>query len=722
VRLLVVDQDSVVRREVVSHLALQGVAVTTAATVAAAREELERATFDVAILSIALPDGSGLEILRMLRGLGSPIHVIVLSGKSEEDDRVDALELGADDYVVKPFFVRELTARILAVQRHQPAYKDRQLTYGAVSIDLASRTLEIDDVAINLTAMEFDLLAFLATRPGHTFSRDALLQAVWHSSGDWQRASTVTEHIRRLRAKLDADPSRPALLRTVRGSGYRFEPPPVDHPRQITPTSAGDAPSLEGTFIVVDGRVVSADETTVELFGVTTEADLIGRDELELVAPQSITALRARRDARAAGFSPGSQIVAIRNPDGTDGYVELSSSPGTWEHQPALVKTVRLSLEEGADLRRIVTGVVTEMSDAVIVTDPHFHIRSWNEAAQRFYGWAEHEVVGRRVDDVLRIAGTEAARSTARQTLAEKGRWFGELSVIARDGSIVNVSTTSTLVRDDAGHAVLVTGVHRLAVAASTLDAMPSTVATDEAELRRGLERDEFVATYEPIVTLEGRRVVAVEASAHWNHPELGLVVPAEVSDPKEHGAAMLEIERVIFERACLQTVIWRRSTRELVLAIHLSNSQLADTTLFDDITATLAKTHLDPRALWLEVTETALVEDIELAVDLLHRFASVGVRVAVDNFGIGWASFAYLKQLPVHALKIDRHFVAGVARDHQAAAIAGSIISLGRELGLAVVATGVETAAQHAGLQALGSPFGQGSWYGPSTTALDVQ
>lgn len=111
-------------------------------------------------------------------------------------------------------------------------------------------------------------------------------------------------------------------------------------------------------------------------------------------------------------------------------------------------------------------------------------------------------------------------------------------------------------------------------------------------------------------------------------------------------------------------------------------------------------------------------MEDLDLAADFLHRLDAFGVRVAVDNFGIGWASLAYLKQLPVHALKIDHHFVAGVADDHRDAVITESILALGRELGLTVIAVGVDTPAQHAALHALGCELGQGPFYGAPTSA----
>jgi PAS domain S-box-containing protein len=381
-------------------------------------------------------------------------------------------------------------------------------------------------------------------------------------------------------------------------------------------------------------------------------------------------------------------------------------------------------MDRGVALRHIITGVTSEVSDAVIVTDDDFRIRSWNTAAERLYGWAEHEVLDRRIEDILRFVASDTTLAAVRQTLGDKGRWFGELSLIARDGSPVNVWTSSATIRDASGQPALVAGVHRPVITHSTVPPASERVALDERVIRNALECGEFVSHYERIVALEPRRVVALAACPRWNHPELGPLAPADLIDSKEHVGAFVDVERMAFARACEQMSTWRQSGLELDLTLHLSNPQLADASLFEDIAATLASSGLDPRALWLEVTETALVEDIDLAADLLHRFEVLGVRVAVDNFGIGWASLTYLKQLPVHALKIDKHFVAGVLNDHRDAAISRSIVALGQDLGLAVVAVGVETDAQDAALRALSCGFGQGPLYGSPTPAagLDLE
>lgn len=236
-RLLLVEDNLDVRRLVIDRLDHDGIAVTAATTVAEAMTELHHGAFDVVLLDLTLPDGSGLDVLEALRALGSDAHVVILSGAGTEMDRVRALRLGADDYVVKPFFVRELSARILAVQRRQDSSRTTAFHFGRLRIDLTAREVAVDGALLHLSTMEFDLLACLAARPRHVFSRDDLLRAVWHSAGDWQRDSTVTEHIRRLRSKIELDPLNPRLLRTARGVGYRFDPPAAEPAEQTAVTS-----------------------------------------------------------------------------------------------------------------------------------------------------------------------------------------------------------------------------------------------------------------------------------------------------------------------------------------------------------------------------------------------------------------------------------------------------------------------------------------------------
>ena len=177
------------------------------------------------LLDVVLGHEDGRALLTELRML-SDVPVVFLTGRGLETDRIAGLRMGADDYVVKPFSPGELAARIESVLRRcRPAQRPTSagLVFGALRIDRRSREVECAGELVELTAKEFDLLVFLAESPRQVFSRQQLLEHVWSSSGDWQDEATVTEHIHRLRRKIELDPDLPPRIITVRGAGYRFE-------------------------------------------------------------------------------------------------------------------------------------------------------------------------------------------------------------------------------------------------------------------------------------------------------------------------------------------------------------------------------------------------------------------------------------------------------------------------------------------------------------------
>lgn len=221
---LVVDDEPVVREVVVRYLQHEGYATLEAGDGKDARRLIETQDPGLVVLDVMLPGTDGLELCRWIRGRSS-LPVILLTARGEEADRIVGLELGADDYVTKPFSPRELVARIRTVLRRSnasPATADR-LEIGDLVVDGSSRQVSRGTTPVALTAREFDLLWFLASHPGRAFSRDQLMDRVW----GYQAAvdtGTVTVHVRRLREKIESDPSRPAHLQTVWGVGYRFDP------------------------------------------------------------------------------------------------------------------------------------------------------------------------------------------------------------------------------------------------------------------------------------------------------------------------------------------------------------------------------------------------------------------------------------------------------------------------------------------------------------------
>lgn len=224
--MLVVDDEPMVREVLTQYLTHDGFDVTEAEDGEQAIELHDANPPDLVLLDLMLPKRHGLEVLRHVR-LGSAVPVILLTALGDEKDRIAGLELGADDYVTKPFSPREVAARVRSVLRRTAAPSPApvsSVSFGDVAVDLQRRSVERAGVEVELTRLEFDLLAYLAANPSRVVSRNELLEAVWQSSSEWQDPATVTVHVRRLRQKLEADPSEPAHLLTAYGVGYRFEP------------------------------------------------------------------------------------------------------------------------------------------------------------------------------------------------------------------------------------------------------------------------------------------------------------------------------------------------------------------------------------------------------------------------------------------------------------------------------------------------------------------
>ena len=221
---LVVDDEPIVRDVVVRYLEREGYTTLEAADGERAKIMLEAQKPDLVVLDVMLPGTDGLELCRWIRSR-SELPVILLTARGEEADRVVGLELGADDYVTKPFSPRELAARVRTVLRRAapPVAVDERLTFEGLELDAATREVRKAGEELKLTAKEFDLLWFLASNPRKVFSRDQLMSRVWGYEAALD-TGTVTVHIRRLREKIEDRPSHPRFLQTVWGVGYRFAP------------------------------------------------------------------------------------------------------------------------------------------------------------------------------------------------------------------------------------------------------------------------------------------------------------------------------------------------------------------------------------------------------------------------------------------------------------------------------------------------------------------
>ncbi len=690
--------------------------VTVTATVEEAKRAVATESFLVAIVDLTLPDGSGLEVLDELRESGSAAHVIVLSESPAERDQVHALLRGADEFVVKPFSLQELTASAVAMRRRaDPRRAASTVQVGHCEIDMRARLVRCGGRLVDLTSKEFDLFAYLAVRPGHAFTREDLLKAVWRSASEWQQPATVTEHIRRLRNKVEPDPRHPVILVTVRGTGYRLDLPSTSDVEQ-----AGTGPSVQvGVLIHIHGRIVFADEVAGDVAGVEADA-LVGMQILDLVAPISLAAATERLADGEAGRQRRSEVMRFVRFDGDEVTVEVRSTATDWHGQPA--RRVQLTLVSDAPtrLRRLVTGVLSEVADAVIITDVHRHIRSWNAAAERVYGWAEAAVLGRHVLDILQWDGDNGQLVEAWDQLDRSGRWSGTFTQVTRDGSTVDILGSKSVLRDDTGETIGTVSVNRLAEVAGRAPT-PELDAELAARVEQGIADDEFVVFYQPVVDLVDGHLLALEALVRWEHPDRGCLAPSEFLDAAERSGLIVDLGELVLTKACVQAAEWRADGADIVLSVNVSTRQLASSGLAERFIDILQASGFNPAHLWLEVTETAVVEEFDKAAQTLRTLVGLGAGVSIDDFGTGWASLTYLQTFPVHALKIDGSFVAGAGINSNDTAIVRAVLSLGAELGLYVIAEGIETAEQRAFLATMGTTLGQGYFFGRPTSAAEV-
>jgi two-component system response regulator ResD len=218
--ILVAESDYAFRAALRRFLEQSGYRVIEADTMANSLRAVFRQEADLVVLDLDR-DGGTADVLTKIRRR-STVPVIVSSSQASEQDRVRLLNLGADDFIDKPYSMPELEARMRAVMRRGSATPTTTLDLGGLVIDHGTRTVMLGEVEVPMTRKEFDLLAFLATSPGRVFSREELLERVWGSTSRWQGCSTVTEHVRRVRLKIESDPESPRWITTVRGIGYRF--------------------------------------------------------------------------------------------------------------------------------------------------------------------------------------------------------------------------------------------------------------------------------------------------------------------------------------------------------------------------------------------------------------------------------------------------------------------------------------------------------------------
>jgi EAL domain-containing protein (putative c-di-GMP-specific phosphodiesterase class I) len=235
-----------------------------------------------------------------------------------------------------------------------------------------------------------------------------------------------------------------------------------------------------------------------------------------------------------------------------------------------------------------------------------------------------------------------------------------------------------------------------------------------ERDLARALEKGELAVVFQPLYAADGERVVGLEALVRWNHPERGMVPPSEFVPVAERSGLVVKLDEWVLRRACEQAAAWPG----LSLAVNLSATNFRQSNVAERLTRVMSETGFDPRRLEIEITESMLLGATADVLGELSELRRMGVRIALDDFGTGYSSLGYLRRFPVDKIKIDKSFVQNLGVTEDAAAIVECVARLGRALGLAVTAEGVETREQHRFVRAAGCHQVQGYLFSPPVAA----
>ena len=523
----------------------------------------------------------------------------------------------------------------------------------------------------------------------------------------------------------------------------------------------------EGLWVTApDGRAAYVNQRLVEILGLEAE-EILGRPVLEVLDPHEQPMTRVL----AAGTDDGTQRheVTYRHPDGGRRSLVVSTSPlddagGAVEGSLAMVADVtdarRLERElRDAALHDGLTGLPnrallrdrlehalareTRSTAALLIDLDRFRVV--NESRGHAAGDTLLADTGHRLaaavrsgDTVARFGGDQflvicedvdeqEARAIAEDALGALRPSFpagsGDVTLTASAGlALTPAPSAGALVRhaETALRAAKAAGGARV----QAYDAEAAAVSEQRfelgVELARSLAADELALHYQPVIGLASGEVVGVEALCRWQHPLLGQVPPSTFIEVAEAEGLAATLDRWVVERALREAAELRASGAlppTAYVAVNVSARSLADPGLAEHVLRAAQTAGTAPQDVLLEVTESATMTDPAAAADLLGRLRRHGFRVAVDDFGTGHSSLAYLRRLPVSVLKVDRSFVAEVATDEHARAITGSIVDLARTMGLSVVAEGVETPAHAAVLRRLGADAGQGWLWSPAVS-----
>jgi len=706
---LVVDDDEGVRNTIVDILTLAGFTVAASASAAEAVAAQLAEPARVAVVDYRLPDTTGLELATRLKQADPDLPVIVLTGNASLETAVAAVGT-VDEYLTKP--VPPL--RLLQTVR--------------VGLERRRLVSENRDLLARLTEANLTLEARVRERTEQLRAdRERLAEAQRTARiGSWEwdfsrEALTTSTELRRL---YGVDPGREV-------SGYEelFRYVPAEDQARIQATVLDalaeqrpfgielhlDLPGGEPRWLRVQGRIQDGGGEPTRLIG--TSQDITDRKDAErALAHQALhdaltglpnrVLLVDRLEQALARTTRSDENVAVLFLD-VDRFKVVNDSRG----------------HAAGD--ELIVGVADRLRATVRPTD----------TVARFGG--DEFVVVCQEDETLSGAMAIADRLVA--ALREPFRIGGEeifLTVSVGIAIAAPGASSETLLRnaDAAMYRAKEQGRARCEFFDETMQTEAATRLELQTTLNWAVQREEMRVFYQPLINITSGALVGVEALLRWQHPDRGIVLPADFIPVAEDAGLIVPIGRQVLERAAADSAAWRTvvPTGPFSIAVNLSAHQLRHPGLLEQVRATLAEHELAGSSLCLELTESALLEDLDGHFRVLMALRDLGVRLALDDFGTGFSSLTYLKRFPVDMVKIDRSFVAGLGVTYCDTAIVRSVIELAHALNLTVVAEGIERPEQLEELRSLGCDLAQGhlfsrplpqtlllQWLGAPSTSL---
>jgi len=666
--LLVVDDNEANRDALSRRLALKGYTVTVAPGGEEALALLDAGAFDLVLLDVEMPGMSGFDVVGRLRARWSPaaLPVIMVTARTDGADVVEAFRLGANDYVTKPIDFPVVLARIVTQLEHRRA---------VVALRESEERYALALQGSNDGVWDWNL----ASNAVHWSARwKAML-----GYGDDEVGTSPDEWLGRVHPD-DRAAVTAALDAHLAGAPEFFE---SEH-RILHRTGAYRWVRCRGAAVrSADGKATRlagslTDVTEAKVFDALT--GLPNRFLFVDLLERAIRRTQRRHDQVFA-------LLAL----GLDRFRMVGDSVG-----PAIADRLLVAVAQRLQGSLRCTDIVTSEESAFTIA---------RLGGDEFTVLLE-DVMG--VDAALRVA--ERLRAALEAPFDVDGRRLFTSARVGLAISSTGYTSPEEMLRDAA------TALHRAkrgdAVACEIFDpAMRERAVARlelENDLRKGVADGAFEVYYQPIVAVATGRIVAFEALSRWRHPERGIVNPVEFIGLAEETGLIMQIGRSVLADSCRQLAVWRRKfgpAAPEAICVNVSSRQFLDAQLPGIIADILETTGLSPANLKLEVTESVFIGDIPAARATVARLQSIGVEWSLDDFGTGYSSLSHLHQLKVDTVKVDRSFVSRMGDGSDGTEMVRAIVELGHNLGMEVVAEGVETEAQLNGLRALGCHFCQG-------------